>query len=158
MKKVFLLGGIALALLAACSKKDNTPAYDAIAQFDKDSAIIVNYLKTNNITASHDPRSIFYQIIDSGDVANKPTVTSNVTVKYLGTFLDGKTFDSNDSIKFDLNRVIGGWQIGIPLIGKGGRIKLFLPSYYAYGPGGSGSIPPNTVLLFDVTLKDLVKK
>ncbi|NML40943.1 peptidylprolyl isomerase [Chitinophaga sp. G-6-1-13] len=158
MKKVFLLGGLGLALLAACSKKDNTPAYDAVAQYDADSVIIVNYLKTNNITASHDPRSIFWQIIDSGDVANKPTVASNVTVKYAGTFLDGKSFDSNENISFDLNGVIDGWKIGIPKIGKGGRIKLFLPSIYAYGPGGRPGIAPNTVLLFDVTLKDLVKK
>lgn len=158
MKKVFLLGGLGLALLAACSKKDDAPTYDAVAQYDADSTIIVNYLKTNNITASHDPRSIFWQIIDSGDVANKPTPTSNVTVKYAGTFVDGKAFDSNDNISFDLNGVITGWTIGIPKIGKGGRIKLFLPSIYAYGPGGRGSIPPNAVLLFDVTLKDLVKK
>nr|WP_295874530.1 FKBP-type peptidyl-prolyl cis-trans isomerase [uncultured Chitinophaga sp.] len=158
MKKVFLLGGLGLALLAACSKKDNTPQYDAIKQFDADSVTIVNYLKTNNITASHDPRGIFWQIIDSGDLANKPTPTSNVTVKYAGTFLDGKTFDSNDNASFDLNRVIDGWTIGIPKIGKGGRIKLFLPSIYAYGPYANNGIPANSVLLFDVTLKDLVKK
>ncbi|MBC9915257.1 FKBP-type peptidyl-prolyl cis-trans isomerase [Chitinophaga varians] len=158
MKKVFLLGGLGLALLAACSKKDNGPTYDAVAQYDADSATIVNYLKTNNITASHDPRSIFWQIIDSGDVANKPTATSNVTVKYAGTFLDGKSFDSNDNISFDLDRVISGWTVGIPKIGKAGRIKLFLPSIYAYGPDGRPGIPSNAVLLFDVTLKDFQKK
>ncbi|WP_212005848.1 FKBP-type peptidyl-prolyl cis-trans isomerase [Chitinophaga sp. HK235] len=159
MKKVLLLVGACIALLTACSKNDNnTDTFDPNAQFDKDSVLIVNYLKANNITASHDPRSIFYKIIDSGVVASKPTITSNVTVKYAGTFLDGKSFDSNDNISFDLNGVIFGWQIGIPLIGKGGRIQLFLPSYYAYGRGGRPGIPPNTVLVFDVTLKDFVKK
>jgi FKBP-type peptidyl-prolyl cis-trans isomerase len=52
--------------------------------------------------------------------------------------------------------VIDGWKIGLPLIKKGGRIKLIIPSALAYSCTGAGtSIPPNTPLYFDVTLNDV---
>ncbi|HVI44356.1 MAG TPA: FKBP-type peptidyl-prolyl cis-trans isomerase, partial [Chitinophaga sp.] len=149
MQKVLLAAGMFLILLvAACSKSDNAPAFDHYAQFLKDSATIDNYLKTNSITASHNPGSIFYKIIDSGKADLKPNLQSNVTVAYTGTFLNGTKFDGNDNTSFDLNGVILGWQVGIPLIGEGGRIQLFLPSYFGYMNTGdrSGKIAPNTVI------------
>jgi len=54
-----------------------------------------------------------------------------------------------------LSSLIEGWKIGIPLIKKGGRIKLIIPSALAYGCTGYASIPPNTPLYFDVTLTDV---
>ncbi|PSL48099.1 FKBP-type peptidyl-prolyl cis-trans isomerase FkpA [Chitinophaga niastensis] len=161
MKKVFLLGGLFLVVLAACSKKDNTTPYDAVAQFNIDSAKIDTYLKANNITGvKHDSTyGIFYQIVKRGDTKDTAKATSNVKVGYIGTLLDKSKFDSNDSTTFDLNRVIQGWQIGIPKIGKGGEINLYLPSYYGYGPTSPGSgIPANAVLIFNVKLIDFTNK
>lgn len=159
MKKVFLLGGLFLLVLAACSKKDDTPAFDVIAQYDTDSAKIVDYLAANNITdVKHDPRGIFYQVVDRGDTQDSVHGQANVTVAYDGTFLDKTRFDSSQLISFDLQSVIAGWQIGIPKIGKGGEINLFLPSYYAYQQYGKGSVPPNTVLVFNVKLFDFTNK
>jgi FKBP-type peptidyl-prolyl cis-trans isomerase FkpA len=40
------------------------------------------------------------------------------------------------------------------LLKKGGKGTFLLPSALGYGPGGSGSIPPNTVLIFDIELVD----
>jgi FKBP-type peptidyl-prolyl cis-trans isomerase len=48
--------------------------------------------------------------------------------------------------------VIPGWTSGIPYFKEGGYGKLLIPSALGYGPSGSGSIPPNTVLVFDVKL------
>ncbi|NSL91082.1 FKBP-type peptidyl-prolyl cis-trans isomerase [Chitinophaga solisilvae] len=159
MKKVLLLGGMIIAVLAACSKKESTQEnFDHVAQYDKDSVSITSYLKAKNITASHDPRGIFWNIIDSGDQKNKPNQNANVTVEYKGTFLNGTGFDSSKSVSFDLNRVIPGWTIGMQKIGKGGRIQLFIPSYYAYMQYGQGSVPPNTPLVFDVKLINLQVK
>ncbi|CAL1517319.1 FKBP-type peptidyl-prolyl cis-trans isomerase [Chitinophaga sp. MM2321] len=158
MKRVFLLGGLFLIFLAACSKKDSAPAFDEYAQFLLDSAKISTYLTANNITATHEANSIFYRIIDSGDVNLKPTRTSNITIAYLGTRLDGSGFDSSKSANFDLNRLVTGWQIGIPLIGKGGHIQLYLPSYFAYQQYGQGAIAPNTPLVFDIKLIDFINK
>jgi FKBP-type peptidyl-prolyl cis-trans isomerase FkpA len=62
----------------------------------------------------------------------------------------------SDGIVFPLNGVIEGWTEGIPYFKEGGSGKLLVPSALAYGRQGSGSIAPNTVLIFDVELIDVL--
>jgi FKBP-type peptidyl-prolyl cis-trans isomerase len=74
--------------------------------------------------------------------------------------LDGTEFDSsykrNEPIVFGLNQVIPGWTEGLQLIGKGGKVKLFIPSKLGYGARGAGNvIPPFSTLVFDVELLDI---
>jgi len=158
MKKVFLLGGLFLLVLAACSKKDDAPAYDAIAQYDADSAKIVAYIAANNLqNVQHDPRGIWYQIVTKGE-SDSVKAAANVLVAYKGQLLDKTVFDSSDSARFDLDKVIQGWTIGVPKIRKGGEINLILPSIYGYAYNSSPKIPANSVLLFNVKLKDFTNK
>lgn len=160
MKKVFLLGGLFLLVLVACSKKDDdTPQYDALAQYSIDSAKIESYIAANNIQGvKHDSLGIFYQIVNRGSTADSANAAAYVQVAYIGTFLDKTVFDSSYNASFGLNQVIAGWTVGIPKIGKGGEINLFLPSIYGYGPGGRDKIPGNTVLVFNVKLKDFANR
>lgn len=81
-----------------------------------------------------------------------------VMVNYKGTLKDGKVFDENDSTKFALNRVIKGWSEGMKLVGKGGKIKLYVPSDLGYGVQGNpyGGIAPNEALVFDVEVIDVI--
>ncbi|MBO9728176.1 MAG: FKBP-type peptidyl-prolyl cis-trans isomerase [Chitinophaga sp.] len=161
MKKVFLFGGLFLLMLAACSKKDdnNTPPYDKAAQYTIDSTKIMAYAAANNITdLKHDSAGIFYQIVNRGDTRDTANAAAYVNVAYIGTFLDKKVFDSSYNANFGLNRVIEGWTIGIPKIGRGGEINLLLPSYFAYRQYGQGSVPPNTVLIFNVKLKSFTNR
>jgi FKBP-type peptidyl-prolyl cis-trans isomerase FkpA len=51
--------------------------------------------------------------------------------------------------------LIIGWQIGIPYIQKGGKIRLLIPSYYGYGNRAAGSIPANSILDFTITLSNV---
>jgi len=51
--------------------------------------------------------------------------------------------------------VISGWQIGIPLIQKGGFIKLIIPSALGYGCRGTGPIPGDAIIYFDIQLLDV---
>jgi FKBP-type peptidyl-prolyl cis-trans isomerase len=51
-----------------------------------------------------------------------------------------------------LNQLIAGWQIGLPKIGVGGRIQLFIPSAYAWGCTGYGAIPADAPVFFDIEL------
>lgn len=113
---------------------------------------ILTYTASDSIPAAKHSSGIYYEIINPGSGA-APSQNSNVTVTYIGKLLNGTVFDKSTSpVSFNLADVIEGWQIGIPLIKKGGRIKLFIPSAYGYGCNGSGSIPPNSVLFFDVSL------
>ncbi|HEY0110965.1 MAG TPA: FKBP-type peptidyl-prolyl cis-trans isomerase [Fibrella sp.] len=109
------------------------------------------YLDANGIMATADERGFFYTIQAAGSGA-KPTICSNVTVNYTGKLTTGSTFDSANGISFDLNRLIVGWQEGIPLIAPGGSITLYLPPTLAYGSRAQTGIPANSNLIFTIDL------
>ena len=78
-------------------------------------------------------------------------------MKYTGKLTNGTIFgQSTTPLTISLSTVIAGWQIGIPLIGEGGVIKLIIPSSLAYGCVANGSIPANSVLFFEVELVDIL--
>lgn len=124
--------------------------------FDKDTKSIGKYLTDQNLKASVDTSGLQY-IIHSRGGGEKPTVDDCVEVKYKGTFLKGgEVFDQAERIAFPLNGVIAGWKLGIPMLGKGDSATFFIPSKLAYGPQGyPGAIPPDAILIFNVTLLDV---
>ena len=48
--------------------------------------------------------------------------------------------------------MIAGWTEALRLMGVGSKWRLYVPSELAYGAQGVGSIPPHSVLVFDVEL------
>ncbi|MBN1651841.1 MAG: FKBP-type peptidyl-prolyl cis-trans isomerase [Bacteroidales bacterium] len=146
MRKIMVFILAATLGLTACDKDDN----DAAAQLEIDKEIIENYLSVNQLTAESTASGLYYIIDNQGDGV-KPSISSTVTVSYTGKLLDGTVFDSGTA-SFPLTNVIVGWQEGIPLFNAGGTGQLIIPSCLAYGTQGSGSIPPNTVLIFDIYL------
>ncbi|MRI33675.1 peptidylprolyl isomerase [Endozoicomonas sp. OPT23] len=103
-----------------------------------------------------------YEVVSAGEAdAPKPALEDTVTVHYTGTLVDGSVFDSSvergQPAKFPLNGVIKGWQEGLQLMPKGAKYKLYIPSELGYGEQSAGSIPPNSVLVFDVELLDIAK-
>ena len=101
-----------------------------------------------------------YQIIEAGNEV-KPGDKDTVYVHYTGTLIDGTEFDASDPekdpVRMQLNRVIKGWTEGLQLIGEGGHIKLFVPAELGYGQRGTGTIKPNSTLIFDVELVKVSK-
>lgn len=98
-------------------------------------------------------------IVEKAGEGPKPGPTSQVTVHYTGTLLDGKKFDSSrdrgQPITFGLNQVIPGWTEGLQLMNKGARYTLIIPPNLGYGDNGvPGVIPPKSWLVFDVELID----
>ena len=154
---VLIIAGI--VFLSACSKSDNNdqqPTACAIrAAYKNDSsatqrAQMIAFCNNNGITYTIHPSGILYQIITPGDTA-KPDLCTSLTMTYTGKLMTGIQFDKG-TITYPLKDLIVGWQIAVPLIGKGGKIKMVIPSSLAYGPNANGSIPANSPLYFEMSI------
>jgi FKBP-type peptidyl-prolyl cis-trans isomerase FkpA len=158
MRKSVLLLVCAVVVLSGlrCFKSNNTAPCAPKPVADDEPAILA-YLAANSITGYAKLSSGMYYKIDSMGSGASPNTSSKVYVTYTGKFTDNSTFDSvSDASKtgWTLGTLIQGWQIGLPLISKGGRIRLFIPSALGYGCQATGPIPANSVLVFDIVLVD----
>jgi FKBP-type peptidyl-prolyl cis-trans isomerase FklB len=97
-----------------------------------------------------------YKMLKDGNGA-QPKSTDTVTVNYRGTLIDGTEFDSSykrgEPATFPVGGVIKGWTEALQLMKVGSKYQLFIPPNLAYGPQSpSPSIPPNSLLIFEVEL------
>ena len=147
--KFILLAFVFSLTLAGCQKKKT--------QAEKDDITIQNYLSDHGLTATK-TESGLYIIVNS--VGNGAACNSNsdVRVRYKGYFDNGDIFDQSSStgVEFNLQNVIAGWTEGIPHFKEGGEGVLLIPSGLGYGSQGAGSVPGNTVLIFNVKLIDVL--
>lgn len=102
------------------------------------------------------PNGLQYEILVEG-TGISPKSTDKVTTHYRGTLIDGTEFDSSykrgQPATFGVNGVIQAWQIMLPMMKEGGKVRLYSPSNLAYGASGQGAtIGPNEVLIFDIEL------
>lgn len=104
-----------------------------------------------------------YQELTAGKGA-KPKASDSVKVHYTGTLLDGTKFDSSydrkEPAQFVLNSVVPGWTEALQLMPVGSKYKLWIPAKLGYGAEGTpgGPIPPNSTLIFEVELLEIVKQ
>ena len=158
IESVTLKGEYSMAALEAAveeaKKQEAQIVSDAISG---EEAFFAKNAKEENVKQT---ASGLQYIIERPGSDEKPSATDRVEVHYSGKLVDGTEFDSsykrNEPIVFGLNQVIPGWTEGLQLIGKGGKVKLFIPSKLGYGERGAGGvIPPNATLVFDVELLDI---
>lgn len=107
------------------------------------------------------PSGLQYQVLKKGEGA-KPTAADKVKCHYHGTLINGTVFDSSvqrgEPATFGVSQVIPGWVEALQLMEVGSKWRLFIPSGLAYGEHGAGeAIEPNSALVFDVELLDIVK-
>ena len=115
---------------------------------------IKQYIADNNLSGAIETSSGLHYIITKEGNGNHPDINSTVKVSYTGYLTNNTIFDANPNSEFPLANVIEGWQEGIPKLSKGGEGILLIPSRLGYGSKGSGSIPGNAVLIFEVDLID----
>ncbi|MGV3508567.1 MAG: FKBP-type peptidyl-prolyl cis-trans isomerase [Sphingobacteriaceae bacterium] len=152
IKVLILLLMFSTILINGCKKSD---PYDANAQLAQDDELIRSYLTANNITATKHESGVYYVISDPGSGNVTYTTSTSVKVNYKLRLLGGNVMEQRTDYSTLLGDVIIGWQIGISQIQKDGKIRLFVPSVYAYGPQQRGSIPANSILDFDIELSDV---
>jgi FKBP-type peptidyl-prolyl cis-trans isomerase FklB len=106
------------------------------------------------------PSGLQYEVLVEG-TGEKPKASDKVKCHYHGTLIDGTVFDSSvergQPAVFGVNQVIKGWVEALQLMSVGSKWRLFIPSNLAYGEqGAGGSIEPNSTLVFDVELLEIV--
>jgi peptidylprolyl isomerase len=103
---------------------------------------------------------LMYFIVDQGE-GDFATDGNVVTVHYSGFLKDGTKFDSSverdEPFTFVIGnkQVIAGWDEGIKLLKRGGKVRLVIPPSLGYGDITAGKIPPGSTLIFDVELLDV---
>ncbi|MEP7278799.1 MAG: FKBP-type peptidyl-prolyl cis-trans isomerase [Bacteroidota bacterium] len=169
MRRIFIALLVGSTLLSSCYKKDintTTCEYDPCSLKAPQSEItqLESYLSGAGITTAVKHCSgMYYEIISPG--ADKtPTVCSYVSVNYIGMLTNGTVFDQTTTDPY-VNApiaLIEGWKKGIPLIKKGGKIRLYIPPSLGYGSTdqkdpntGAVIIPANSILIFDIELLDV---
>jgi len=106
------------------------------------------------------PSGLQYKVLSEGD-GEIPTSRDQVKCHYHGTLIDGTVFDSSvqrgQPAVFPVNGVIQGWVEALQLMSTGSKWRLFIPSDLAYGSNGAGgAIGPNSALIFDVELLEII--
>ena len=107
------------------------------------------------------PNGLQYEILQAGEENGmKPKAIDTVVVDYVGTLIDGNEFDNSikrgEPATFPLNGVIKGWTEILQLMTKGSKWRVYIPSELGYGDrGAGGSIPPGSVLIFEINLRDI---
>jgi FKBP-type peptidyl-prolyl cis-trans isomerase FkpA len=164
MNRTLLALFIIVIGFGAC-KKSTDPSIHYEEQKTIDDKIVSDYLAAHpDLNAKRiDTSGVFYSIKsgEEGSGSDLFTSSTQVTVGYTGRILTSQAViaQTNDfHPSYRLSDVIRGWQLGIPKIKKGGKIRLFIPSRYAYGPYPQDSLhlPANSVLDFDIQLYNVI--
>lgn len=105
------------------------------------------------------------QIIDLIEGTGKTCVKGAlISTQYTGWLEDGTVFDSSYnrgqpfSCVIGSKRVIQGWDQGLMVMKVGGKRKLLVPAHLGYGERQVGSIPPNSNLIFEIELLEVLTR
>ena len=154
-----------LQQIAMAEQQRQMRAY-AADQDKKDEMALQDYLKKNNLTAAKKSAtgSGVYILTTQPGTGSNAKAGQLVAVKYRGTLLDGKEFDSSakhpgqPDFSFAVGRgqVIPGWDDALTQLSKGAKATILIPSSLAYGKTGSPpNIPANSPLRFDIEVVDI---
>tara|TARA_R100001143_G_C3361305_1_gene136500 strand:+ start:11640 stop:12500 length:861 start_codon:yes stop_codon:yes gene_type:complete len=107
-----------------------------------------------------------YHVIEEGE-GESPVSTDDVRVRYKGSLTNGVVFDQtdgDDTAEFRVDGVIDGFTEGLLLMNEGSKFELFIPPNLAYGnnpprdPRGEIVFPPNSILVFEVELVEILEE
>ena len=128
------------------------------ANLDAGQKFLAENLQKQDVTETES--GLQFTILKTGD-GELPMLTDQVKCHYHGTLIDGTVFDSSvqrgQPAVFPVNGVIQGWVEALQMMPVGSKWRLFVPSNLAYGSRGAGGvIGPNSTLIFDVELLEII--
>lgn len=128
----------------------------------EEEQLLKKYIDENAIVEKNFESGLYFLTINNG-TGNVPVPGKKVKVHYKGYFVDGIVFGSsyerNEPFEFNygIGQVIQGWDEGVSKMKVGGKYKLIIPSYLAYGETQRGPIPPYSTLIFEIELLEAEK-
>jgi FKBP-type peptidyl-prolyl cis-trans isomerase len=111
----------------------------------------------SNQEQDEDFKELSIEILEEGS-GKEAKAGDRLSVHYTGTLKDGTQFDSSYdrgepyTFVLGIGEVIDGWDQGLVGMKIGEKRKLEIPSSLGYGSNGSGIIPPNAGLIFEIEL------
>ncbi|MDB5000069.1 MAG: hypothetical protein JWR76_1146 [Mucilaginibacter sp.] len=167
MNRLLLILLVCVTAGFASCKKTASELDKINAQAVVDNKIITDYISANGLSTTAKQvdsagvaTGIYYIVIAPGAGNSLFTNSTNITVDFTGKILtSGQTFTNSNNFhpSFTLGSVMRAWKLAIPLIKKGGQIRILSPSRYAYGAYDQLDIglPANSVVDFDIKLLDV---
>ena len=145
-----------LLALAACGPRGVTPHTSKSAtQYLKDNGKAAGVITLGD--------GLEYKVVRSGPTNGPhPVQGDEIKLNYTGSLIDGQVFDTTTATGqpavMKLDHLVPGWMEALPKMRPGDEWLLFVPPKLAYGPGGHPPvIPPDSVLVFDITLIGVLK-
>jgi FKBP-type peptidyl-prolyl cis-trans isomerase len=143
----YLLLGLLVVSCKTYSEEDKT-------KFDQK---IEKFVAKSGIPYTRSESGLYYFIEKEGEGANLK-FTDEVSFTYVGKLLNGKTFDGKHKrtpLTFEVSKLIEGWKEAFMYLKKGGKAKLIIPPTLGYGDHDLPDIPPHSILVFDIEIKDV---
>jgi len=139
---------------AACLNGTEVTTYPNIPI---ENTVFATSLGVNLAASTKTASGLYYRDITVGTGATA-TQGKSAGVYYVGYLSSGQVFDqlvtpaTPFSFSIGTTNIIQGWNEGVAGMKVGGVRQLIIPPALAYGSSGYGGIPPNAVLVFNITL------
>jgi FKBP-type peptidyl-prolyl cis-trans isomerase FklB len=175
-KLLYFIAALSTGLFFSCVSDEETSE----ANFEEDLKKIENFVQSTELPVVREQKvgdtGIVLLFTEENPEGETAVEGDSLWVNYTGYFLDGSVFDTSieqtarDNNMFNASReyepypiklaytqVITGWHYALAQMKEGEKATALIPSSYAYGPYGQGTIGPNTVLAFDLELVEVKK-
>ena len=155
MKNLFIFLTIVI-FISACSKSSN------IEINLQHSELFLEQNLSNSEVVEIEP-GLQYMILESSQSdASSPELEDIITADFHGTLMDDSVFWSSieigEPLTIQLSQLIPGCQKVISLMQEGDFWRVFIHPDLAYGKEGRPTIPPNSVLIFDIKLHAIAQE
>ena len=152
--RMILLAGLATTAAVAISCGNSSPAPAIVNATNLDTVSFASSLNVHLSAMTKINDGLYYQdsVVGTGGTAARG---SSITANYTGWLTNGVSFQSGgftNPTALGVGAFIVGWDEGLIGMKVGGWRKLVISPALGYGNGANGSIPANSVLIFNVQL------
>lgn len=154
MKKICITLTL-IIFIASCSSESNLEI-----NLQQSEIFLENNLLDSSVVEIES--GLQYIILESSQSkASRPKLSDTITADFHGTLIDGSVFwssiDIGEPLTIQLSQLIPGCQKLISRMQEGDFWRVFIHPDLAYGEEGRPTIPPNSMLIFDIKLHDIMQ-